>query len=95
MPKYRLCFSVLSDKYHIVSHKCPVFHFCYSSALCCLSLVMSAYSVPQNLDVGMEQNNCERNPDSLLKEAIMKWVLSCYLQEEMEECAELPPVLCR
>ncbi|XP_074906086.1 serine-protein kinase ATM isoform X3 [Buteo buteo] len=65
-----------------------------SSAVCCLSLVMSAYSVPENLDIGMEQNNCERNMDSVLKEAIMKWVLSCYLEEEMEECAELPPVLC-
>ncbi|XP_075580028.1 serine-protein kinase ATM [Pelecanus crispus] len=65
-----------------------------SSAVCCLSLVMSAYSVPENLDVGMEQNNCERNLDSVLKEAIMKWALSCHLEEEMEECAELPPVLC-
>ncbi|XP_075347105.1 serine-protein kinase ATM [Mycteria americana] len=65
-----------------------------SSAVCCLSLVMSAYSVPENLDVGTEQNNCERNLDSVLKEAIMKWVLSCGLEEQMEECAELPPVLC-
>ncbi|XP_009997696.1 PREDICTED: serine-protein kinase ATM [Chaetura pelagica] len=65
-----------------------------SSAVCCLALLMSAYSVPENLDVGMEQNNCERKLDSVLKEAIMKWVLSCYLEEEMEECAELPPVLC-
>ncbi|XP_009586363.1 PREDICTED: serine-protein kinase ATM-like, partial [Fulmarus glacialis] len=65
-----------------------------SSAVYCLSLVMSAYSVPENLDIGTEQNNCERNLDSVLKEAIMKWVLSCYLEEEMEECAELPPVLC-
>ncbi|NXF07653.1 ATM kinase, partial [Smithornis capensis] len=65
-----------------------------SSAVCCLSLVMSAYSVPENLDIGMEQNNSERNLDSILREAIMKWVLSCYLEEEVEECAELPPVLC-
>ncbi|KAK1190904.1 ATM kinase, partial [Pygoscelis papua] len=65
-----------------------------SSAVCCLSLVMSAYSVPENLDVRVEQSNCERNVDSVLKEAIMKWILSCYLEEEMEECAELPAVLC-
>ncbi|XP_065687565.2 serine-protein kinase ATM [Patagioenas fasciata] len=65
-----------------------------SSAICCLSYVMSTYSVPENLDVGMEQNNGERNLGSVLKETIMKWVLSCYLEEEMEECAELPPVLC-
>ncbi|XP_069739549.1 serine-protein kinase ATM [Phaenicophaeus curvirostris] len=65
-----------------------------SSAVCCLSLVISTYSVPENLDVGMEQNNCERNLNSVLKEAIMKWILSCYLEEEMEECGELPPVLC-
>ncbi|NXN23490.1 ATM kinase, partial [Nycticryphes semicollaris] len=65
-----------------------------SSAVSCLALVMSTYSVPKNLDVGMEQNNCERNLDSALKEAIMKWGLSCHLEEEMEECAELPPVLC-
>lgn len=56
---------------------------------------MSTYSVPETLDVGMEQNNGERNLGSVLKETIMKWVLSCYLEEEMEECAELPPVLCR
>ncbi|NXJ58989.1 ATM kinase, partial [Rostratula benghalensis] len=65
-----------------------------SSAVCCLALVMSTYPVPKNLDVGMEQNNYERNLDSALKEAIMKWGLSCHLEEEMEECAELPPVLC-
>lgn len=56
---------------------------------------MSAYSVPENLDVGLEQNNCERNLDSVLKDAIMKWVLPCNLEEEIEECSELPPVLCR
>ncbi|NXW30571.1 ATM kinase, partial [Phaetusa simplex] len=65
-----------------------------SSAVCCLALVMSACSVPKNLDVRMEQNNSERNLDFVLKEAIIKWVLSCHLEEEMEECAELPPVLC-
>lgn len=63
--------------------------------MCCLALAMSAYSVPENLDVGMEQTNRERNLDSVLKEAIMKWALSCNLEEEMEECSELPPVLCR
>ncbi|KAM6290797.1 serine-protein kinase ATM [Porphyrio hochstetteri] len=65
-----------------------------SSAVCCLSLVMSACSVPENLDVGMKQCNSERNLDSLLKEAVMKWLLSSYFEEEMEEFAELPPVLC-
>ncbi|KAI1242007.1 hypothetical protein IHE44_0005519 [Lamprotornis superbus] len=65
-----------------------------SSAACCLSLVMSAYSVPENLDIGMEQNSSERNLGSVLREAIMKWLLSSYLEEEIEECAELPPVLC-
>ncbi|XP_074716231.1 serine-protein kinase ATM isoform X4 [Strix uralensis] len=65
-----------------------------SSAVCCLSLVMSACSVPENLDIGMEQNNSERNLDYVLKEAIMKWLLSCCLEEDMEECAELPSVLC-
>uniref|UniRef100_A0A8C9U8F7 non-specific serine/threonine protein kinase n=1 Tax=Serinus canaria TaxID=9135 RepID=A0A8C9U8F7_SERCA len=64
-----------------------------SSAVCCLSLVMSAYSVPENLDIGMEQNSSERNLGSVLREAIMKWLLSSYLEEEIEECAELPPVL--
>ncbi|XP_066845922.1 serine-protein kinase ATM isoform X1 [Anser cygnoides] len=65
-----------------------------SSAVCCLALLMSAYSVPENLDIGMDQSNCERNLVSVLKEAIMKWVLSCCLEEEMEECLKLPPVLC-
>ncbi|KAJ7395628.1 hypothetical protein BTVI_152677 [Pitangus sulphuratus] len=65
-----------------------------SSSVCCLSLVMSAYSMPENLDTGMEHNISERNLDSTLREAIMKWLLSCNLEEEIEECAELPPVLC-
>uniref|UniRef100_A0A8C3EGG5 non-specific serine/threonine protein kinase n=1 Tax=Corvus moneduloides TaxID=1196302 RepID=A0A8C3EGG5_CORMO len=65
-----------------------------SSAVCCLSLVMSTCSVPENLDIGMEQNNSERNLGSVLREAIMKWLLSSCLEEEIEECAELPPVLC-
>lgn len=56
---------------------------------------MSVYSVPENLDTGMEQNSSERNLGSVLREAIMKWLLSSYLEEEIEECAELPPVLCR
>ncbi|NWY72580.1 ATM kinase, partial [Erithacus rubecula] len=64
-----------------------------SSAVSCLSLVMSAYSVPENMDIGMEQNSSERNLGSVLREAIMKWLLSSYLEEEIEECAELPPVL--
>uniref|UniRef100_A0A8C3EEI8 non-specific serine/threonine protein kinase n=1 Tax=Corvus moneduloides TaxID=1196302 RepID=A0A8C3EEI8_CORMO len=64
------------------------------SAVCCLSLVMSTCSVPENLDIGMEQNNSERNLGSVLREAIMKWLLSSCLEEEIEECAELPPVLC-
>ncbi|RMC07330.1 hypothetical protein DUI87_16789 [Hirundo rustica rustica] len=65
-----------------------------SAAVCCLSLVMSAYSVPENLDIGMDQNSSERNLGFVLREAIMKWLLSSYLEEEIEECAELPPVLC-
>uniref|UniRef100_A0A8C3N4A1 non-specific serine/threonine protein kinase n=1 Tax=Geospiza parvula TaxID=87175 RepID=A0A8C3N4A1_GEOPR len=64
-----------------------------SSAVCCLSLVMSAYSVPENLDIGMERSSSERNLGSVLREAIMKWLLSSYLEEEIEECTELPPVL--
>nr|XP_021385049.1 serine-protein kinase ATM isoform X1 [Lonchura striata domestica]XP_021385050.1 serine-protein kinase ATM isoform X1 [Lonchura striata domestica] len=64
-----------------------------SSAACCLSLVMSAYSVPENLDIGIEQNISESNLGSVLREAIMKWLLSSNLEEEIDECAELPPVL--
>uniref|UniRef100_A0A8C5IPZ9 non-specific serine/threonine protein kinase n=1 Tax=Junco hyemalis TaxID=40217 RepID=A0A8C5IPZ9_JUNHY len=64
-----------------------------SSAVCCLSFVMSAYSVPENLDIGMEHNSSERNLGSVLREAIMKWLLSSCLEEEIEECAELPPAL--
>lgn len=56
---------------------------------------MSAYSVPENLDIGTEQNSSERNLGSVLREAIMKWLLSSCLEEEIEECAELPPVLRR
>lgn len=56
---------------------------------------MSAYSVPENLDIGIGQNISERNLGSVLREAIMKWLLSSNLEEEIDECAELPPVLLR
>ncbi|XP_053871494.1 serine-protein kinase ATM isoform X1 [Malaclemys terrapin pileata] len=65
-----------------------------SPAARCLALAMTAYVVPETLKVGMVQNNCEGNTGNVLKEAIMKWLLSCHLEEKMEECIELPPVLC-
>ncbi|XP_074841015.1 serine-protein kinase ATM isoform X2 [Carettochelys insculpta] len=60
----------------------------------CLALAMTAYVVPQTLKVGMLQNNCEGNTNYVLQEAIMKWLLFCHLEEEMEDYMELPPVLC-
>uniref|UniRef100_K7FFL2 non-specific serine/threonine protein kinase n=1 Tax=Pelodiscus sinensis TaxID=13735 RepID=K7FFL2_PELSI len=65
-----------------------------SPAARCLALAMTAYAVPETLKVGMLQNNCGGNSAYTLKEAIMKWLLFCHLEEEMEECVELPPVLC-
>lgn len=96
LPKSAKILTLLSQIpicFFLINALCSFFY--YSSAVCCLALLMSAYSVPENLDIGMDQSNCERNLVSVLKEAIMKWVLSCCLEEEMEECVKLPPVLCR
>ncbi|EMP35905.1 Serine-protein kinase ATM [Chelonia mydas] len=65
-----------------------------SPAARCLALAMTAYVIPETLKVGMMQNNCEGNTGYMLKEAIIKWLLFCHLEEKMEECIELPPVLC-
>uniref|UniRef100_A0A8C3RPQ8 non-specific serine/threonine protein kinase n=1 Tax=Chelydra serpentina TaxID=8475 RepID=A0A8C3RPQ8_CHESE len=65
-----------------------------SPAARCLALAVTACVVPETLKVGMMQNNCEGNTGYVLKEAIMKWLLFCHLEEKMEECIELPPVLC-
>uniref|UniRef100_A0A8C8SAM0 non-specific serine/threonine protein kinase n=1 Tax=Pelusios castaneus TaxID=367368 RepID=A0A8C8SAM0_9SAUR len=65
-----------------------------SPAAHCLALAMTACVVPETLKLGMVHSNCEGNAGYLLKEAIMKWLLSCHLEEEMEECMEPAPVLC-
>ncbi|CAM5075810.1 unnamed protein product [Natator depressus] len=65
-----------------------------SPAARCLALAMTAYVIPETLKIGMMQNNCEGNTGYMLKEAIIKWLLFCHLEEKMEECIELPPVLC-
>ncbi|KYO44923.1 serine-protein kinase ATM isoform X2 [Alligator mississippiensis] len=65
-----------------------------SPAACCLASVMTACVVPETLEVGKVQNNCEGNTGYLLKEAIMKWLLFCHLEEVMDDCMEPSPVLC-
>lgn len=56
---------------------------------------MTDFTVPETLTSGTVQNNCEGNAVYSLKETIVKWLLLCGLEEEMEDIVELPPVLCR
>uniref|UniRef100_A0A8D0HE20 Uncharacterized protein n=1 Tax=Sphenodon punctatus TaxID=8508 RepID=A0A8D0HE20_SPHPU len=66
-----------------------------SSSANCLALAITALEVPETLKVGDGQNNCEGNTGHTLKEAIMKWILFCRLEEDMEENVELPSLLTR
>uniref|UniRef100_A0A7M4F6F5 non-specific serine/threonine protein kinase n=1 Tax=Crocodylus porosus TaxID=8502 RepID=A0A7M4F6F5_CROPO len=65
-----------------------------SPAACCLASVMTACVVPETLEAGKVQNNCQGNTGYLLKESIMKWLLFCHLEEVMDDCMELSPILC-
>ncbi|XP_028903598.1 serine-protein kinase ATM isoform X1 [Ornithorhynchus anatinus] len=63
-------------------------------AVSCLTLALTTCVVPEAVKVGMEQSACEITTSCTLKEAIMKWLLCHPLENEMEESAELLPVLC-
>ncbi|XP_066475514.1 serine-protein kinase ATM [Tiliqua scincoides] len=64
------------------------------SAVQCLALAMTSFTVPESVTPGTVQNNCEGNAVYSLKETIVKWLLLCNLEEDMEDNVELPPVLC-
>ncbi|XP_054829190.1 serine-protein kinase ATM [Eublepharis macularius] len=65
-----------------------------SSAAQCLALAMTTLGVPETLNIGMAQNYWEGNASYTLKETIVKWLLFCHLEEDMEDTMELPPILC-
>lgn len=62
-------------------------------ALCCLTQALSTYVVPETINAGMEQNGYEASRSFYLKELIMKWLLLCQPEEDLEESTELPPIL--
>lgn len=66
-----------------------------SSAIQCLAVAMTVLGVPETLKIGTAQNYCEGNGGYTLKETIMKWLLFCRLEEDMEDRVELAPILCR
>ncbi|XP_012584841.1 PREDICTED: serine-protein kinase ATM-like [Condylura cristata] len=61
-------------------------------AVCCLTLALTIYVVPETVQTGMEQNICEVNKSLSLKELIMKWLLSYHLEDDLEDSTELPPI---
>nr|XP_014351298.1 PREDICTED: serine-protein kinase ATM [Latimeria chalumnae] len=62
----------------------------------CLSWALLKLHLPERLEVGMEYNALgEGVAFSSLREAIIKWLLSYQTEEDGEEHAELPPVICR
>nr|XP_056714051.1 serine-protein kinase ATM [Euleptes europaea] len=63
-----------------------------SSAAHCLVLAMTTLGVPETLNMGMAQNYWEGNAGYTLKETIMKWLLFCHLEEDMEDSMKLPPI---
>ncbi|XP_004614157.2 serine-protein kinase ATM [Sorex araneus] len=62
------------------------------TAVRCLTLALSTCTVPETVQAGMEQNGYEVNRSISLKELIMKWLLLCQPEDDLEESTELPPV---
>ncbi|XP_055963591.1 serine-protein kinase ATM isoform X1 [Sorex fumeus] len=62
-------------------------------AVRCLTLALSTSAVPETVQAGMELNGYEVNRNFSLKELIMKWLLLCQPEDDLEESTELPPVL--
>ncbi|XP_073095404.1 serine-protein kinase ATM isoform X2 [Manis javanica] len=62
-------------------------------AVCCLTVALTIFVVPETVNTGMDQNICEVNRSFSLKELIMKWLLFCQLEDDFEESTELPPIL--
>ncbi|XP_042315979.1 serine-protein kinase ATM isoform X2 [Sceloporus undulatus] len=59
-----------------------------------LTVALRTSEVPEILKNGTVQNDCEGNTTLSLKEAILKWLLFCHEEEDIEDTVELPPILC-
>ncbi|CAI5773239.1 serine-protein kinase ATM isoform X1 [Podarcis lilfordi] len=64
-----------------------------SSAAKCLALAMTSLEVPETSKTEAVQNDWEGSAASTVKETIMKWLLFCHFEEEMEHRTEPPPIL--
>uniref|UniRef100_A0A8D2J9V7 non-specific serine/threonine protein kinase n=1 Tax=Varanus komodoensis TaxID=61221 RepID=A0A8D2J9V7_VARKO len=64
------------------------------SAAQCLALTMITLEVPESLKIETAQNNWEGSTACTLKETIMKWLLSCHVEDDIGDGVELPPILC-
>ncbi|XP_075858601.1 serine-protein kinase ATM isoform X1 [Microcebus murinus] len=62
-------------------------------AVCCLTLALTISVVPETVKMEIEQNICEVNRSFSLKESIMKWLLFCHLEDDLEDSTKLPPIL--
>ncbi|XP_069496513.1 serine-protein kinase ATM isoform X1 [Ambystoma mexicanum] len=66
-----------------------------SSAARCFALALTDCVLPSNFEKGMEQGACEGTGILSFKEAVIKWLLCCNQDEEIEDHADQSPVLCR
>ncbi|XP_073922893.1 serine-protein kinase ATM isoform X4 [Castor canadensis] len=64
-----------------------------SPAVCCLTLALTTSVLPETVKVGREQNICEVNRNFSSKESIMRWLLLCQLEDDLEDTTVPPPVL--
>ncbi|XP_004626277.1 serine-protein kinase ATM [Octodon degus] len=64
-----------------------------SAAVGCLTLALTSCVIPETLKTGTEQNVCEVNRSFSLKESIMRWLLLCQSEDDLEDNEELPPIL--
>ncbi|MBZ3884274.1 Serine-protein kinase ATM [Sciurus carolinensis] len=62
-------------------------------SVCCLTLALTNSVVPETVKKGTEQNICDVNRSFTLKESIMRWLLFYQLEDDLEDNAELPPIL--
>ncbi|XP_078513177.1 serine-protein kinase ATM [Lissotriton helveticus] len=66
-----------------------------SAAVRCLALALTNCVLPNTIEKRIEQGACDGQSGLSVKEAIMKWLLFCHLDEEMEDHSEESPVISR
>ncbi|KAH0500698.1 Serine-protein kinase ATM [Microtus ochrogaster] len=64
-----------------------------SPSVCCLTMALTICVVPDAMKLGTEQNMCEVNKSSSIKESIMRWLLFYQLEDDLEVSTEPPPIL--